>query len=149
MPIYAECGGLMYLTQGITAETGEDHPMVGLLPGRSQLMERLSMGYRSVIAERDSLLLRRGEEVRGHEFHYSGWLERPDDAPAAYRIAPRQGNEVRLEGYAREGLLASYVHLHFSARPELAPRFVRACRRWFSYHVCGSDVSGPGSQYAT
>jgi len=130
MPIYAECGGLMYLTEGITDGEGELHPMVGLLPGRTQLAERLIMGYRLVTAERDSLLLRRGEEMRGHEFHYSVWTDRPADLPAAYRIAPRQGEEAHAEGYAAGNQLASYVHLHFGARPELAERFVLACRRW-------------------
>ena len=129
MPIYAECGGLMYLTEGITDGEGELRPMVGLLPGRTQLVERLIMGYRVVTGERDSLLLRCGEEVRGHEFHYSVWMDRPAGLPAAYRIASRQ-EEAHAEGYAAGNLLASYVHLHFGARPELAERFVLACRRW-------------------
>jgi cobyrinic acid a,c-diamide synthase len=135
MPIYAECGGLMYLTAGITGEASETCPMVGLLPGSSRLTGRLTMGYRVVTAERDSLLLRRGEEVRGHEFHYSTWTDRPDAAPAAYQIAPRNGHEApRLDGYTRGSLLASYVHLHFNARPELASRFVSACHGWQQSH---------------
>ncbi|MCX7671974.1 MAG: cobyrinate a,c-diamide synthase, partial [Anaerolineae bacterium] len=130
MPIYAECGGLMYLTQGISDQAGVRHPLVGLLPGWTALGDRLIMGYRVVAAERDSLLLRRGEEVRGHEFHYSIWNERPADLPAAYRIAPREGTIGQVEGYAEGNLLASYVHLHFGARPELAERFVLACRQY-------------------
>ncbi len=130
MPIYAECGGLMYLTEGITSEAGEDCPMVGLLPGRTRLSRRLTMGYRTVMAEQDTLLLLRGEEARGHEFHYSEWMMPPDDLPSAYRIARRQGTDVRSEGYAFGNLLASYVHLHFDARPGMAERFVAACRRW-------------------
>ncbi len=132
MPIYAECGGLMYLTQGITDQAGVRQPMVGLLPGWTALNDRLIMGYRVVAAERDSLLLRRGEEVRGHEFHYSIWSERPACLPAAYRIAPREGATGEAEGYADGNLLASYVHLHFGARPELAERFVQACWQWVS-----------------
>ncbi|MEJ5199539.1 MAG: cobyrinate a,c-diamide synthase [Anaerolineae bacterium] len=137
MPIYAECGGLMYLTEGIVDQAGVRHPLVGLLPGWTALGDRLIMGYRVVAAERDSLLLRRGEEVRGHEFHYSIWSERPADLRAAYRIAPKEpapaspgGMAGQAEGYAGGNLLASYLHLHFSARPELAERFVQACRRW-------------------
>ncbi|MCS7222055.1 MAG: cobyrinate a,c-diamide synthase [Anaerolineae bacterium] len=130
MPIYAECGGLMYLTQGIADQAGVRHPMVGLLPGWTALSDQLIMGYRVVTAERDSLLLRRGEEVRGHEFHYSIWSERPAHLPAAYRIVPREGTTAQTEGYAEGNLLASYVHLHFGARPELAERFVQACLRW-------------------
>ncbi|MGQ9491706.1 MAG: cobyrinate a,c-diamide synthase [Anaerolineae bacterium] len=130
IPIYAECGGLMYLTEGISGGAGEYYPMVGLLPGYSRLTGQLTMGYRLVTAERDSLLLRRGEEVRGHEFHYSEWTGQPAGLPSAYRVAPRHGSAVRSEGYAQGNLLASYVHLHFSARPELARRFVQACRLW-------------------
>jgi cobyrinic acid a,c-diamide synthase len=130
MPIYAECGGLMYLTERITGLDGQTYPMVGLLPGRASLSKRLTMGYRTITAARDSLLLRRGEQTRGHEFHYSEWLDRPTDAPAAYQVAPRSGQEPRTEGFAHGELLASYVHVHFGAHPQLAPRFVDACCSW-------------------
>jgi len=76
---------------------------------------------------RDSLLLRAGESVRGHEFHYSDWIERPDDPPAAYTIQTRKAEGVRLEGFAQGNVLASYVHLHFGAMPQMAQRFVQAC----------------------
>lgn len=73
MPIYAECGGLMYLTESITDLDGREHPMVGLLPGRSVMAGQLTMGYRLAQAAGDSWLLAAGETVRGHEFHYSAW----------------------------------------------------------------------------
>jgi cobyrinic acid a,c-diamide synthase len=129
MPIYAECGGLMVLTQSLTDLQGTTYPMVGLLPGRSQMRERLTMGYRQVTALRDCLLLGQGESTRGHEFHYSDWVERWP-LPQAYQIAPRQGEEAWAEGVAQGNLLASYVHLHFGARPDLARNFVRACTDW-------------------
>lgn len=129
-PIYAECGGLMYLTERIVDQDGAGHEMVGLLPGGSVMTRRLTLGYREAQAAQDTLLLRVGETIRGHEFHYSEWADRPAGAPWAYEIQPRaDGAEARLEGFADGGLLASYVHLHFAARPELATRFVRACRR--------------------
>ena len=127
LPIYAECGGLMVLTQSITDLEGKRYPMFGLLPGHSRMRKRLTMGYRLVTARRDSLLLRQGERTRGHEFHYSDWVGCPADLPYAYEIAPRQGEEVRLEGIAQGNLLASYVHLHFGAHPALAPNFVSVC----------------------
>jgi cobyrinic acid a,c-diamide synthase len=125
-PVYAECGGLMYLAARIVDLEGAAHEMVGLLPGTSVMSQRLTLGYREVQAMRDTLLLRAGEMVRGHEFHYSEWLDRPADDSWAYQIQSQP--EPRAEGFAAGNVLASYVHLHFAARPEMAERFVHACR---------------------
>jgi cobyrinic acid a,c-diamide synthase len=110
-PLYAECGGLMYLS------------MVGAIPGRISMTDRLqSFGYAEATALVDTPLLQAGETVRGHEFHYSTW-----DGPAnAYRVQKR-GKE-RVEGYASGNILASYVHVHFASRPSLARRLVAAAK---------------------
>jgi cobyrinic acid a,c-diamide synthase len=126
MPIYAECGGLMFLTASITDLQGKQHAMVGVVPGRARMRERLVMGYRTVTASRDTLLLPVGERTRGHEFHYSDWVDRPADLPHAYEIAPRMKEGARPEGLATGNLLASYVHLHFASQTGLARRFVEA-----------------------
>ncbi len=130
LPIYAECGGLMYLTQAIVDLDGERHPMVGLLPGHSAMAGRLTLGYREVEALADSWLWRRGERTRGHEFHYSRWEGRPPSLSPAYRLLPtRPTASPQLEGACLGSLWASYVHLHLWARPELAERFVAAAVR--------------------
>jgi cobyrinic acid a,c-diamide synthase len=130
VPIYAECGGLMYLTRSIVDPEGREHPMVGLLPGRSVMAGRLTLGYRLAQAVADSWLLAGGETVRGHEFHYSKWQDRPGDLPPAYRLLPPHGQgEPQPEGACLGNLWASYVHLHFWSKPELATRFVTACRQ--------------------
>ncbi len=122
--IYAECGGLMYLTEEIVTHTGERYPMVGLLPGRSVMTKRLTLGYRVVEAASDSWLLRAGTRLRGHEFHYSVWEGRPDDLPPAYHVLPPHGEGApRPEGAHLGTLWASYVHLHFWTHPTLAWRF--------------------------
>jgi cobyrinic acid a,c-diamide synthase len=111
MPVYAECGGLMYLV-------GQ-----GLLPGRIEMTDRLwNFGYAEAEAARDTVLARRGRRVRGHEYHQSRWRGRR--GPAAWKIGPR------LEGYARGNLHASYLHVHFAGAPECAERFVESARRW-------------------
>jgi cobyrinic acid a,c-diamide synthase len=129
LPIYAECGGLMYLTETIREASGEAHAMAGLLPGRSVMGGRLTLGYR-LARSAGGWLLAAGEEVRGHEFHYSAWEGRPAHLPPAYLLLPPSGEgEPRPEGARLGSLWASYVHLYFGARPELAVRFVEACRR--------------------
>jgi cobyrinic acid a,c-diamide synthase len=130
VPIYAECGGLMYLTETITDMEGHQYPMVGLLPGHSTMSGRLTMGYRLAQAQSASWLLAAGETVRGHEFHYSAWEDRPSDLPPAYSLLPPDGQgEPRPEGACLGNTWASYVHLHLWHKPELATRFVAACSR--------------------
>lgn len=126
MPLYAECGGLMYACQGIVDFDGRRHPMLGLLPGWSAMRQRrVQLGYVEVEALRDTLLHRAGDRVRGHEFHWSELEGTPE--PPAYRIA---GREPPHEGWAAGRVLASYVHLHFAGFPPAAARFVAACREW-------------------
>jgi len=134
LPIYAECGGLMTLTQSIVDLDGREHVMWGLLPGRSVMTKKLNMGYRVAQAADDSWLMQRGEQVRGHEFHYSTWENRPDDLPSAYTLIPPNGQgETRPEGACLGSLWASYVHLPFWNKPELALRFVKRCRERTSH----------------
>jgi cobyrinic acid a,c-diamide synthase len=128
LPIYAECGGLMYLTEAIVELDSREHRMVGLLPGRSVMSKRLTLGYRLARAVDPSWLFAGGETVRGHEFHYSHWADRPADLPPAYTLLPSSGaGDPWPEGACVGNLWASYVHLNFWAKPELAERFVAAC----------------------
>jgi cobyrinic acid a,c-diamide synthase len=129
LPIYAECGGLMYLTRSIVDLDGREHRMTGLLPGRSVMSKRLTLGYRLARVVGSSWLFASGETVRGHEFHYSQWEGRPTDLPPAYMLLPSSGaGESWADGACVGNLWASYVHLNFWAKPELAERFVAACR---------------------
>jgi cobyrinic acid a,c-diamide synthase len=126
VPIYAECGGLMYLGQSIADFQGVTHPMVGLVPTCSHLTgTRLTLGYRNIRALADGPLLRKGQQVRGHEFHWSRLGEDVPPADAAYEVIDQGGQR---EGFRRGSVLASYVHLHLASDPRLAPRFVGSCR---------------------
>jgi cobyrinic acid a,c-diamide synthase len=128
LPIYAECGGMMYLSQGITDFDGRRYAMVGLVPvWTAMTTRRLTLGYRELRARVDIPLLRAGEIARGHEFHWSV-LEAPlSAADAPYDVI--QQSEAQ-EGFARGNVLASYCHLHFGSNPALAPSFVEAAQRW-------------------
>jgi cobyrinic acid a,c-diamide synthase len=123
MPIYAECGGLMYLVEAIHDATGADYAMAGLLPGTCRLTERLqNFGYKDVISLRDSVLGKTGLRTRGHEFHYSIWEGRPEGS-SLYQTRSSRGDES-AEGYSVANLTASYVHLHFDACPQVPQSLV-------------------------
>jgi cobyrinic acid a,c-diamide synthase len=126
-PVYAECGGLMYLSEALVDQQGVRHPMVGLVPGTSVMQQRVVLGYREAEARRDSPIAERGQVVRGHEFHYSA-LDQAPASPAYRRVV---GEEVEgTVGGPRGNVLASYIHLHFGADPRLAQRFVEQANRW-------------------
>lgn len=130
-PVYAECGGLMYLTQAITNAEGRTFPMVGALGGRSVMTPRLTLGYRTARAECDTWLWRKGEMLRGHEFHYSAWEDRPECLTWLYTCLPDAMRPTAFaEGAVIYNTLASYIHVHFLACPQAAQRFVAAAAAW-------------------
>lgn len=130
LPLLAECGGLMYLTEAIRDLHGAAFPMVGVLPGESVMSSRLTLGYRLARAAGDGPVLAAGETVRGHEFHYSVWKNRPTDLPPAFWLQPPAGitDPAHPDGARLGSLWATYVHTHFLSAPSMAARFVAACR---------------------
>jgi len=133
IPIYAECGGFMVLTEGLTDSEGHSWPMGGLLPGFARMSGKLAaLGYRHATALRSNLLAEPGETLRGHEFRYSSWVRDTNvaDDTAAWQLKGTRGDVPNdAVGYARGNLLASYLHVHFGQGRELAKRFVRRLNR--------------------
>ena len=126
-PIYAECGGLMYLAESLEDGDGAAHEMVGVLPVRVRMSpRRMALGYTEVAFTGETPLGPSGAIARGHEFHYSSVDPVPEGVARAYRITQR-GAERRAEGYLVGRTLMSYVHLHFASNPALAPSLVAAC----------------------
>lgn len=135
MPIYAECGGLMYLSGGITDFIGNHYPLAGLVPGRARMQKKLAaLGYVTAEVLADNILAKKGEVLRGHQFRWSVLEDVPAGVRYAYRLSGGRGvrGGHEQEGIIRNSLLASYLHLHFAARPALAKNFVESCRRYKS-----------------
>jgi len=131
LPLYAECGGLMYLTQGIETTQGKRYAMVGLLPVWSRMLNRLkSLGYVEVTLTDHSLWGEREAVLRGHEFHYSELVGPPLDDPRwtqVYRIKRRRSEKILTEGFQQNNVLASYVHLHWASQPRNVETFINRC----------------------
>jgi cobyrinic acid a,c-diamide synthase len=119
-PVYAECGGFMYLAQAIVDLEGHNWPMAGVFPTTARMQKRLAkLGYIEVHARDSEGWLAAGECARGHEFRYSIMDPLPDTICRAYRDP--------AEGYRVRSVLGSYVHLHFLSCPAFAERFVHHC----------------------
>ncbi|KIL74603.1 cobyrinate a,c-diamide synthase [Pseudobacillus badius] len=128
MPVLAECGGFMYLTQSIEDTAGRVYPMAGVIPGRTKMQKRLAaLGYRELTGLRPNFLLPAGEKARGHEFHYSTFLS-DNPPPAIWQASGRKG--TKEEGCLLHHVAASYIHFHFASSPEMAARFVAACEKY-------------------
>ncbi|SDE46047.1 cobyrinate a,c-diamide synthase [Desulfuromonas thiophila] len=117
-PVYAECGGLMYLSQGLQEEE-KNWPFVGILPSWTRMRSRRQrLGYMEVTLQRSTLFGAAGTRLRGHEFHYSELCDDPLvnlDWEAVYQARTNRDGSLRVEGYSRGQVLVSYVHLHLAS----------------------------------
>ena len=122
-PVYAECGGMLLLGRQLSDLDSKAHPMANILPFDAR-RGRLQVGYRRLKPREDGLLVRKGEEVAGHEFHR--WeLDDPrgaDDGSVLWEINGWRVSQ-RPEGWNKRTLHASWVHLHWASCSTI-------CFRW-------------------
>lgn len=126
-PVYAECGGFMYLMKSLRTRDGQEHPMAGVFDFSCAMQGRhQALGYREISLNASAPLGPAGEKARGHEFHYSHLSGSDPAAAQVYEACDRSG-KANAGGYLKANCLASYVHLHFGSNPHMAERFVGAC----------------------
>jgi cobyrinic acid a,c-diamide synthase len=153
LPAYAECVGLMYLTDSIrtkdnrgfsgreleSKELGNkefedrEYEMVGLLPGKSSMTTSLKrFGYVYVKLIEDTILGKKGSEIRAHEFHYSDTEIDKKIKPCFEVTQRRDGLTTQLWscGFKIHNLLAGYAHMHFWSNPEFAKGLVESCSEY-------------------
>ncbi|MCE7082227.1 cobyrinate a,c-diamide synthase [Streptomyces sp. ST2-7A] len=118
-PVAAECAGLLYLCRSL-----DGAPMCGVLPVEARMTRRLTLGYREAVALEDNPLAPAGGRVRGHEFHRTMVEPGAGDSPAWGFTHP----ERRVEGFVRDRVHASYLHVHWAGAPGVPLRLVAGCR---------------------
>ncbi|MGC8659881.1 MAG: cobyrinate a,c-diamide synthase [Desulfomonilaceae bacterium] len=131
-PVYAECGGLMYLSKGIQSKDLQQFELVGLFPSWTRMLPRLkSLGYAEITLTQNSLFGAKGTRIRGHEYHYSELISDPTENgywTKAYQVTAPLKKVNRLEGFQRENILVSYIHGHFASKPNSVSHFVSLCK---------------------
>ena len=131
LPVYAECGGLMFLGRELVVD-GASFPMVGALPV-DFILERKPQGhgYSFLEAVEENPYFERGSQIRGHEFHYSRPVLRPGkDVRTVFRVRRGRGFDGDRDGLSRKNLLALYTHVHAEGTPEWAGNLVRVAARY-------------------
>jgi cobyrinic acid a,c-diamide synthase len=133
MPVYAECGGFMYLCDRLITKDGKLYDMVKSFPFTCRMKDRrAALGYREIRLAGSTPLGDKGLTARGHEFHYS-FLENQESEKSVrkvYAATDRSGEDRGCPGYLVNRCLGSYVHLHFGSCPQMAHNFVSACCRY-------------------
>ncbi len=142
--VYAECGGFMYLTEGVYDLDDNYYPLAGIFPFKTKMTKgRARLGYRETVMQEQTLLGNKGETVRGHEFHYSQIVGAHRDAPMpaklshAYSVKDGSGDIIQNEGYRIKNTLGSYIHLHFGSNELIANKFIENIKEHHgTYSAC-------------
>ncbi len=141
LPIYAECGGLMYLTREIKTDvegTGKYHmaemvggtfKMAGALPGRTLMGHKRVVSYNVGSFVLDNIIGKAGTSFIGHEFHHSEIVDIPEDAEFAIRLSRGTGIKGELDGMVVKNTMAAYAHLHAASYKGFARSFVGYCSK--------------------
>jgi cobyrinic acid a,c-diamide synthase len=128
IPIYAECGGLMYLTRSIDYGS-KKFKMVGIFDITTKMQKRLKLNYTKASIVNDCLIAKAPSTIQGHEFHFSELESIPKDSKFAYDLSIGVGIKNQKDGLMQHNTLASYMHMHF-ARPGIARNFVQNCIKY-------------------
>ena len=128
MPIYAECGGLMYMSGRVSDMKGRMYEMCGIFGSESRMNEgKRTLGYVEMTSNGDNVLCEKGWTVRGHEFHYSVTVPTGREE-YAFDLSRGKGIEDRRDGMRANNTLAGYTHIHFASNRRIPRRFVGCCR---------------------
>jgi cobyrinic acid a,c-diamide synthase len=133
LPTYAECGGLMYMSDSIDDKAGNPYKMVGVIPGKSEMTASLQrFGYVELEISGGNVLTDKDCRVRAHEFHYSTTAVE-EKLATCYTVMKQRKSKVVYSwkcGYEKNNLLAGYPHIHFWANPDLAKGFINSCKKY-------------------
>jgi cobyrinic acid a,c-diamide synthase len=104
---------------------------VGMVPAQAIMGKHLTLGYRNAVVKSVTPMLRKGDRVRGHEFHRSE-LNVRSRSPlyALTRLEQDESEAAIAEGWNSRSFQASYLHLHWGTTPELPQRWLQACKDW-------------------
>lgn len=127
MPYLAECGGFMYLQETMEDIEGRNYPMAGVIKGKAYRTQKPGrFGYITLTTEKDLQLLKKGEDIKAHEFHYFDTTENGTDYHAGKPVGKRKWDCI----HGGENHAAGFPHLYYYSNPKFAFRFLKSCAAW-------------------
>ena len=127
LPIYAECGGLMYLVKKLIDFEGKAYSMAGIFDCAVVMAKKLqALGYIEIKVLQDNVLSRRADKTRAHTFHWSYLDNLSKDTHFAYCVTKGK-DKTYFDGLSKDNVLASYAHLHFASNINFAKNFIKSC----------------------
>jgi len=128
LPIYAECGGLMYLTKSISHHN-KKYKMVGLFDAETKMTKKMRLNYTKGNIASNTLISDKPHNFHGHEFHYSEIDSVSNDSKFAYDLEIGEGIKKHQDGMIQDNTLASYCHLYFDSS-RYAQIFINNCLKY-------------------
>jgi cobyrinic acid a,c-diamide synthase len=130
LPVYAECGGLMYLANEVTWKEKE-FTLAGILPIKIQMYEKpQGHGYVEAVVDRKNPFYKKGTIIRGHEFHYSRITEYSRAIKSTLALVRGRGSIDSRDGLVYRNVFASYIHIHAAANPEWADGMIESAKSY-------------------
>lgn len=136
LPIFAECGGYMYLMKSIKNFDGEIFKMCDVIPNRAEMTKKLqTVGYVEAALRKNCIIGAAGDKIHAHEFHFSIETENLAEEEIFDCEKLRTGKKYFV-GYAEKNIVASYLHIHFAGCPNATKNFVDACKKFREGFLC-------------
>ncbi|MGC8558225.1 MAG: cobyrinate a,c-diamide synthase [Nitrososphaeria archaeon] len=128
IPILAECGGLMYLTKGIY-DSNKFYRWAGIFDAKVKMTDRLTIGYSELDTKMDNPISSRGQQIKGHEFHYSNLVEVSMDQNLAFKVIRGSGIDGLSDGLLSYNSIGIYSHLHLGSNINALQKFLNICSK--------------------
>jgi cobyrinic acid a,c-diamide synthase len=131
IPIYAECGGMMYLSEIIQDFQDQQWKMLGILPNKTIMSQKLTLGYRQAKVLEDNCFAYQNTELKGHEFHRAKNSNIPNSPLLEIKDLYQQ-KTLSYQGWKSSHIFASYLHLHFANFIPQVEIFLQNCRDYIN-----------------
>ena len=129
LPIFAECGGYMYLMNELVDFEGKSYKMVGVIDNSAKMNDRLQMvGYVEATLLKDCILGKAGDVFHAHEFHFSNEVN--NNGQSVFNCVRIRNNSNYHAGFVSDNVVASYLHIHFAGCVEAARYFIESCQKY-------------------